>query len=374
MLHKFLSQNRDELISRCSAKVARRTIPGKSIAISGSAYGIPLFLDQLIETLRLEQGADPTQSYKISAQAGGIPMQSEMGTGAKQRGYELLRQGLSIDQVVHDYGDLCQAITDMACENSIQINVKEFRTLNRCLDNAIADSVMEFTYRNTLVINEQRGSLAHEIRNQVHTAVLAVEILKTGKVGMDGSIGQLLDRSLQAISVLVDSTFTDVRTNVGIATTHQLVPLAKLIEEAQVGATLEAAALGSKLQVSAVDPTLAVDVNPELLSAAIRNLLQNAFKFTRPNTLVSLQAYAVGDRIRIDVEDGCGGLPSGFKTYTPFSQGGHNKSGLGLGLAISRRNVAADKGTLTARDLPGKGCIFTIDLPRFSVSALGQAA
>ena len=374
VLHQFLSQNRDNLIDRCSAKVARRATTGKSIVNSDSAYGIPLFLDQLIETLRLEQSADPAQSYKISAQSGGIPMQSEMGIGAKQRGYELLRQGFSVDQVVHDYGDLCQSITDMAFENSINIHVDEFRTLNRCLDNAIADSVMEFTYQNTLAINEQLGSLAHEIRNRVSTAILAVEVLKTGKVGADGSIGKLIDRSLRAICVLIDSTVTDVRINVGIPTEHSLVSLAKLIEEIRVGAVLEAEVRKSKLRVSAVEPTLAVDVNSELLSAAVGNLLQNAFKFTCPGADVSLHAYAVGDRIRIDVEDGCGGLPSDFSIATPFYQGNPNKFGLGLGLSICRRNVEADKGVLTVRDVPGKGCVFTIDLPRFSVSGIPAMA
>ena len=48
-----------------------------------------------------------------------------------------------MSQVVHDYGDVCQAITELALERKAPITVKEFHTLNRCLDTAIAEAVTE---------------------------------------------------------------------------------------------------------------------------------------------------------------------------------------------------------------------------------------
>jgi hypothetical protein len=103
-----------------------------------------------------------------------------------------------------------------------------------------------------------------------------------------------------------------------------------------------------------------------MLSAAIANLLQNAFKFTRAAGHVSLAAHAESDRIFIDVQDECGGLPPGKteELFLPFKQRSSDRSGVGLGLSISRRCVEANGGKLRARDLPGTGCIFTIDLPR----------
>ncbi len=53
--------------------------------------------------------------------------------------------------------------------------------------------------------------------------------------------------------------------------------------------------------------------------------------------------------------------------FLPFTQSGVNKTGIGLGLSISRRGVEVNKGTLSVRDVPGSGCVFTIDLPRHSV-------
>ena len=69
----------------------------------------------------------------------------EIGDSAKKHGHDLLKQGFTIDQVVHDYGDVCQSITDLAVELGAPISTDDFRTLNRCLDNAIAGAVTEFT-------------------------------------------------------------------------------------------------------------------------------------------------------------------------------------------------------------------------------------
>ncbi len=78
----------------------------------------------------------------------------------------------------------------------------------------------------------------------------------------------------------------------------------------------------------------------------------------------------MADRILIDVEDKCGGLPQGEAEtmFHPFKQGDEDRTGLGLGLAISRRSVEANKGKLTVRDMPGEGCVFTINLPRHAVA------
>ena len=146
MLHEFLTDNRADLIERCRIKVARRSAP--RVTQAELTHGIPLFLDQLIKTLQVEQTAEPMQSRRVSGPAGGgAPVLSEMGAAAALHGRELLQQGFTVDQVVHDYGDLCQAITDLAFERSAPIQIDEFRTLNRCLDNGIADAVTEYSYQ-----------------------------------------------------------------------------------------------------------------------------------------------------------------------------------------------------------------------------------
>ncbi len=381
MLHDFLSANRQNLIDRCQSKVALRDTP---LAVDHSLqHGIPFFLDQLIKTLQMERAAEPMRSRKVSGPAGGgPPVLSEMGETAALHGRELLQRGFTVEQVVHDYGDLCQAVTDLAFELNVPIEIDEFRTMNRCLDNVIAVSVTEFIYQRDFVIadrhsqalNERLGFFAHELRNLIHTATLALTAIKGGKVGFAGATAGVLDRSLVGLRNLIDRSLSEVRMTAGMPVQHALFSLAEFIAELKLSAGLEAQLKQCTFTVSLVDARLAVDADRDLLFAAVGNLLQNAFKFTRPGTEVTLNAYAVADRILIEVEDHCGGLPPGSERsmFLPFVQGGLDRSGLGLGLSIAKRSVEANQGTLEVRDVPNSGCVFTLKLPRHAIPAATQ--
>jgi signal transduction histidine kinase len=314
------------------------------------------------------------RSRRVSGPSGGGAAVSEIAATAALHGRELSEQGFTVDQVVHDYGDLCQAITDLAFERGVPIEIDEFRTLNRCLDNGIADAVTEYAFqRNSLVesnsvkaLNERLGFLAHELRNLIHTATLAVMAIKAGNVGATGATGALLDRSLIGMRNLVNRSLADVRITAGMPPRARLISLADFVADVKISASLEAHARECEFTVGNVDAELALDVDREMLFSAVGNLLQNAFKFTQRHTEVSFNAYAAADRIRIDVEDHCGGLPQGAAedVFLPFKQSGEDRSGLGLGLAICRRSVEANNGVLSVRDVAGSGCVFTIELPR----------
>ena len=372
MLHEFLTTNKSDLIARCRLKVAKRPAPrvgGKELA-----HGIPRFLDQLIKTLEVEQTSEPMRSRKVSGPAGGGAVVSEIAATAALHGRELSEQGFTVDQVVHDYGDLCQAIADLAFERGVPIQVDEFRTLNRCLDNGIADAVTEYAFQHSSLVesnsvkalNERLGFLAHELRNLLHTATLAVMAIKAGNVGATGVTGALLDRSLIGMRNLIDRSLADVRITAGMPPRARLISLAEFVADVKISASLEAHARQCEFTVGDVDAELALDVDREMLFSAVGNLLQNAFKFTQRHTEVSLNAYAAADRIRLDVADHCGGLPqqAGDDMFRPFKQSGEDRSGLGLGLAICRRSVEANNGVLSVRDVAGSGCVFTIELPR----------
>jgi signal transduction histidine kinase len=70
--------------------------------------------------------------------------------------------------------------------------------------------------------------------------------------------------------------------------------------------------------------------------------------------------------VRIEIEDECGGLPSGnvHELFRPFEQRSADRTGLGLGLAFSRWGAEANHGRISTRNLPDKGCVFAVDLPR----------
>lgn len=93
----------------------------------------------------------------------------------------------------------------------------------------------------------------------------------------------------------------------------------------------------------------------QLLASAISNLLQNAFKLTRPSGHVWLRTSGAGDRVLIEVEGGCGGLPPGTSERVGSFERRHaERLGLGLGLMISRQAIEASGGKLSSRDIPGR--------------------
>ena len=83
-----------------------------------------------------------------------------------------------------------------------------------------------------------------------------------------------------------------------------------------------------------------------------------------------MSAYAAGDRIFIDVEDRCGGLGAGEaeKMLLPFTRGGNGN--VDSGLSICQRSVHENDGILSVRDVPGSGCVFSINLPRRTLPLL----
>ena len=353
MLLAFLREHRAELIGRSRQRVAERTAPRADP--TELEKGIPLFLTQLTEIFRLE-----TVGVKADPAA--------LAEDSTAHGAELLKRGLTVAQAIHDYGDICHVVTDLATELHVDIPVEEFHTFNRCLDDAMANAVTEYLKCREEVLSadqiERLGSLAHEQRNLLSAAMLAFQVLREGNVGMAGSTSKVLGRSLLALRDLTDRSLSEVRFAAGLH--HRTrVELAGFIEEIEAGATLEARAKGLHLTVVPALYGAAVDADRQLLGSAIGNLLGNAFKFTKAGGHVVLRTVVVEGAVCIEVEDECGGLATSKAQdlFLPFEQRSSDRSGLGLGLTIARKAVSASGGKIRVTNLPGKGCIFAIDLP-----------
>ena len=200
-LHEFIGENREELIRRCQVKVVTRIaleeVRGARGAIAEatgatktqSDHGVPLFLDQLVDALR----DGPSNTNEISK-------------GAMKHGHDLLVHGFTVSQVVHDYGDVCQSVTDLAMETGAPIATDDFRTLNRCLDDAIAGAVTEYSRAERV----NRDGQSNEMRNLINAAITAFEVIQTGTVGIGGTTGALVRRSLMEIRAFVDRPAAEV--------------------------------------------------------------------------------------------------------------------------------------------------------------------
>lgn len=352
-LAQFVEEHAEELVSRCRARVAMRFAPTPT---DGELeHGVPRLLQELSRALRVGAGQWMHATTDPARRSGAV-----YGPGATPL------------QVVHDYGAACQAIAELAAEYAVEVPPEEFRALQDVLDAAIAQALVTYSAerdaafdRAARAATERLGTLAHEIRNHLNTATLAYDALSCGAVRVGGRTSASLGRSLVGIRDLVSNALAEVR--LGVASgAAQAVSVREFLAELEIGATLDARSRGVRLAIAAGGDDVFVTADPQILTSVVSNLLQNALKFTPPPGRVTVRAVATAERVRIEVEDECGGLPSGptDRLFAAFEQQGADRTGVGLGLTIARRGAAALGGGIVASDLPGRGCVFALDLPR----------
>jgi len=359
MLHKFLVDNRERILAVTRKKTVE--ISEDRPTSEEAERGLPQFYDQLV--------------YEMKRESQGLPKSSEKSTERKhgaistaQHGKELSRLGYTVSQVVHGYGVLCQAVTEVAEAMKAPISAGEFSVLNLSLDIAIADAVTGFTNQTGLenVDSAKRmGFLVHELRNALAAALIAHSMVKKGVVGTGGSTNALLERNLNRMRDILDRSFSEVRMANDKAVDHEPVFLIKIVEEVEATANEEARSRGLTIKVE-VDHRLQVSGDHNYLISALSNLVQNAIKYSKENGTIWVRSRETEKEIVLEVEDECGGLPKGKaeELFKPFTQKNANRTGLGLGLTISRQAVALNGGTLAVHDMPGKGCLFSIALPK----------
>ena len=211
MLHEFVMLNRTKLIALCRDKVATRLSPSENLA--ALEHGVPLFLQQLVETLCLEQ-----RPSLNTVAPGLLPAVTAISSAAGIHGADLLRQGYSVEQVVRDYGDVCQSITELASEQDIKISTVEFGVLNRCLDDAIAEAVTTYGRARQVLVYEQAKTsqqlltvFTDEYQRLVGIALQSFDAIKTGNVGVRGSTGTLLFHTLEDLRSLADRILPEIR-------------------------------------------------------------------------------------------------------------------------------------------------------------------
>jgi signal transduction histidine kinase len=379
MLHDFINDNREFILGKCNAEMVKLAGTKEiSVAMRGDWK---TFLDQLGELLDASAisfhhwsiGKSAASSRKRNGETPGIEYLEAADADvleptAARRGPEFLRMGYTLSDVVHAYGIVCQAVTTSATELKYSISSDEFSRLNLSLDIAIAAAVTEYEKQKIEAGKtdelQRLGFLAHELRNALASAFIALELVESGDVGARGHTGKLLNRSLQSMKMLIDSALLAVRMKVEPQAHLEWVNVLEVASEIEITAAIEARehVIGFKIEI---EPGLEVFADRQHFVSALANILQNAVKFSHPGSIVRIRAFYKDQRAFIEIEDRCGGLPQAKldALFVPFAQMANNKTGLGLGLTISRKAIELSDGTIYARNLPGQGCIFTIELP-----------
>lgn len=383
LIHEFLTHHRLEVIGRWTENTLEP--PASGAAAQQRRKSILDVLEKLIRFLRMASLPVPsTGGAALFPMAGAAPaVAREIIDSATHHGRRLHDLGLTADQVVREYHNLGLSVCDLAIECDVHFRGSEIRAFGHALNESVAQAIAGYSRQREIAaaasqsaaLNRSLGYLAHELRNRLQTATSAYAALEHSNDGLSETAGAVLERSLIGASDLIDRALADVRLKSETAPRPRF-NLADFIASVRHAADLDASAKGCVLNVSPVDRGLVVEADQDAVFSAVHNLLQNAFKFTQADasgharSQVDLSAYSERGRIRIEVTDHCGGLPSGEedRIFTPFRQVGANRSGLGLGLAIARDGVEASNGRLTVSSVPREYCMFRIELPQFSIA------
>jgi signal transduction histidine kinase len=155
-----------------------------------------------------------------------------------------------------------------------------------------------------------------------------------------------------------------VRLDSGLHNTVQ-INIADLVDDVGAIAAISATSRDLTIEIGTFDKALIIEGDRQIIASILTNLLQNACKFTPRGGRVSLNTFSQLDSILFEIADECGGLPEGMidSIFEPFKQASKDRTGLGLGLQITRRGVAAIGGRMLVRNVGDKGCVFAVEVP-----------
>jgi len=346
-LHRLLSERRQELLARW-ARAAEESFAG-SLSQVELMDRMPRFLDDLLLVLASGGQPDPKDT-----------------ADAEEHGLQRFRLGFDIAEVVREYGLLHEAIIALAAEAGVVPTHRDAQVLASELSKGSCEAVTQYQAQRDAELQRQAaahlGFIAHELRNPLASAQLAHVSLRL-RYPEGGRSLETLGRSLTALTEMIDNVLSNSWLKVGAPLRGEDVDVRALLSQIESDVSEEAEAKGVSLRLEA--ESLVVHADRRLLASALSNLVRNAVKFTKPDTTIRVRAWRQEGRVLVEVEDGCGGLPPGKvdELFSPFVQRGADRSGFGLGLAITRQAAESHNGSLRVRDIPGQGCVFTIDLP-----------
>lgn len=355
-LHNLLQDHRSEILEVCRNKMTEALDLSPAEPLH---RGLIELYDELLEVIRLSFEGD-------SAAARTQYVSSTVTVAASRRhAQESHRAGATITQLVRGYGSICQGITEYALTSGATITSAEFAQLNLVLDVAVAQSVEEFQNLGAGVRQKEEqlrvGVLIHELRNYLTSAVLAHEMIRMGEVGVGGATSAVLSNALRHMREVIDRSIAQLRLSLATDLSTTRFRIVTILSEVESSLASESNAKYIGVLVEA-DPALEMTGDEHLMVSAVTNLVQNAIKFTKVGGKVWIRAFEEGGSTVIEVEDRCGGLPEGMAEtlFKPYVQGGEDRSGLGLGLAIVHRAAQANGFALAVRDIPGVGCAFSL--------------
>jgi signal transduction histidine kinase len=350
-LPQLLRDNAGEIADRWVDKL-RDQSASSALPTSELKNSMREFVEEVADALEQDQGAEALRP----------------AARARQHGEQRFRLGYNIDGLIREYGTLREVLVEFVEARRVPLNPAEALALAGILIEGIASAAAQYSMKRDAQARTQAaqhvGFLAHELRNPLHTAQLRVEILeRRGGAPTPGDM-EALKRALRLLRERIDNELFASRLHAFPEPVFKPLVVRQVLDSIAEDVAPQGAGKDVEILVEA-EPTLQIVADERLLDSALSNLVRNAVKFSAPGATVRLRAKQSAERVVLEVEDQCGGLPEGAveKMFSPFVQLGQDRSGFGLGLAISKRAAEVHRGDLRVHDVPGHGCVFVLDLP-----------
>lgn len=285
---------------------------------------------------------------------------------ATSHGQQRFEHGYDLPALVREYSALADLIGEEIASRRVEVSFAEIQLMHRFLVHSIADAAGRYAGLRDAELQrrtaEHIGFLAHEVRNPLSSATMALSLMRTRDEVKPSLAFDALQRAVAKAAQVTNDALLTVRLREVGTLDRSTVDMRELLEEIASDSETDATAKGIELRVEATGSVVA---DRKALRSAISNLVRNAVKFSHANGLVHAHARPADGRVVVEITDSCGGLPEGSerKLFDPFVQVGNDRSGFGLGLAIVKQVADAHDGQVRVHSLPGKGCVFVLDLP-----------
>lgn len=334
----------------------RAAVAAASVSLSEPALQdrIDHFIEELIASLR-----EPPQK---------APSEAATRAAVEHAG-QRFDLGFHISAMVREYGLFADTVYDLLHRNEQHLPLEDLAAFAAFVQHAIVEAVTTFSSLKETqlrrVAAEHQGFLAHELRNSLATARLVSDELADREAAP--ALVAALQRSLGQLEQLLSHALVRSRFDAETPIYPVEIALQPALEECIDESTLDAERRNVSITLL-VENVTPVCLDPRLFRSIMTNLIRNAVKFTRAGGKIIVRARLTeGERLVVEVEDQCGGLPEGAaaRMFVPFAQSHDSRhAGHGLGLAIAKQAVQAQGGTIQVLDLPNRGCVFVVDLPR----------
>ncbi len=293
------------------------------------------------------------------------PEEWSHGDGAASHGRHRVEMGLDIGGLAEEFGMVAETIFEVAMAEGVTTTLDESVMLTRLIGRGTAESVRAYALLRDRQLAREASRhfsfIAHELRTPLNNARLALHLMVAG--GDRRELLARLQRAHDQLADLVDNSLVEARLQGEQAIWPSLHRTHELMREAVGNAAMLAARRRIELRIEGDDIEVMADL--KVMVSALTNLLVNAVKFSREDGVVTIRSRSVEDRVLVEVDDSCGGMPDDLpaRLFQPFVQANKDRSGFGLGLVIVKQAVEAPGGAVRVVNRAPEGCRFVVELP-----------